>query len=127
MGVFSMDTWAEDFIQRNRREREGHPCHLQEEVRALPNKTTLFSCFLDTNPHQWLLKTIPPHVAPDTTSTRHTQPHPFGKTTHLSKERKHHRDHMVEVLIRSWGCSMRQGMAPRPPSRPLRCQLCHMG
>lgn len=98
----------------SRREREGHPCHLQEEVRALPNKTTLFSCFLDTNPHQWLLKTIPPHVAPDTTSTRHTQPHPFGKTTHLSKERKHHRDHMVEVLIRSWGCSMRQGDGTTP-------------
>lgn len=32
---------------------------------------------------------------------------PCGKTTHLSKERERHQDHMVEVLIRSWGCSTR--------------------
>lgn len=71
--------------------------------------------------------TIPTHIAPDMTPTRFTQPHPCGKTSHLSEEGKRHQDHMVEVLIRSWVRSTRQGMAPRPPSGPLRYQLCHMG
>lgn len=45
----------------------------------------------------------------------------------MREEGKRHQDHMVEVLIRSWGRSTRQGMAPRPPYGPLRYQLCHMG
>lgn len=95
---------------------------------------TLFSCFRDATTHTQDLQknktsktAIPTHSAPDMTPARNTQPHPCGKTTHLSEEGKRHQDHMVEVLIRSWGRSTRQGMAPRPPSSPLRYQLCHMG
>lgn len=98
---------GEDLIQQNNSIQLFPKCHNSKQNYANGSKTT-----------------IPTHIAPDMTPTRHTQLHPCGKTTHLSEEGRCHQDHMVEVLIRSWG---RREMAPRPPSGPLRYQLCHMG
>ena len=53
-----------------------------------------------TPPYASLL-TWPQKVTRDST--------PVEKTTHLSEDGKRHQDHMVEVLIRRWGCSTRQG------------------
>lgn len=131
MGVFSIATWMPILSDHSRCEREGPLCHLQGEVRTLPNKTQLFPRYHNSHSKQNYANgcktTIPTHNAPDMTPTRCTQLHPCGKTTHLSGKGRRHQDHMVTVLIRSWGRSTRQAMAPRPPSGPLRYQLCHMG
>lgn len=61
--------------------------------------------------------TGPTHFALYMTPTRYKQPHPCGKTTHLSEEGKRHQDHMVEVLIRSWRRNTRQGDGTTPTLR----------